>query len=118
MTLLMLQCMDFCIRWASCDRFVDFDAIVMEFKLGFSMALNQGFKLTKKIPQTCIAFCILFEKIGGLSSLLVFMTVFSLGLSIVQNFILGCQTSLILSSFHLFHICVYMLVGRGPGVVL
>ena len=40
----------FCIRWASCNRFVDFDAIVMEFNLGFSMALNQGFKLTKKAP--------------------------------------------------------------------
>ena len=97
---LTFQCMDFCIHWASCDRFVDFDAIVMEFKLGFSMALNQGFKLTKKIPQTCIVCCILFGEIGGLSGLLFFMTVFSLGLSIVHNFILGCQTSLILSSFH------------------
>ena len=28
------------------------------------------------------------------------MTAFSLGLSIVQNFILGCQMSFILSSFH------------------
>ncbi len=32
--------------------------------------------------------------------MLVFMTVFSLGLSIVQNYILGCQLSFILSSFH------------------
>jgi hypothetical protein len=33
--------MNFCIRWASCDRFVDFDAIVMEFKLGF---IQYGFE--------------------------------------------------------------------------
>ena len=32
--------------------------------------------------------------------MLVFMTVLNIGLSIVQNFILGCQMSFILSSFH------------------
>ncbi len=32
--------------------------------------------------------------------MLVFMTVFSLGFSIVRSFNLGCQTSLILSSCH------------------
>jgi hypothetical protein len=70
------------------------------FKPIFNMVLDQGFKLTIKIPCTCIAFCILFGQICGRSGFLVFMTVFSLGLSIVQNFILGCQMSFTLSSFH------------------
>ena len=70
------------------------------FKLIFNMVLDQGFKLTIKIPHTCIAFCILFGSICGRFGLLVFMTVFNLGLSIVQSFSLGYQTSFILSSSH------------------
>jgi hypothetical protein len=49
MTFLIFQCMEMCIHRASCDGFVDLDAIMMKFKLCsvFQYGFEPKFQATK-----------------------------------------------------------------------